>query len=58
MIKLILSLAGVVVAGAAWAASNKSTEKNSNKVAYNERNSSRKDNENNFLDFSGGLFGI
>ena len=58
MVSGIISLAGLFVAGAAWVASDKNTEKNRNKVIGDKRNNSKNNNKNNFLDFSGGLLGI
>ncbi|MEI6489082.1 MAG: hypothetical protein WCP52_08975 [Bacteroidota bacterium] len=58
MVSPIVCLAGLFVAGAAWLASNKNTEKSNNEVTYDEGNRSQDKNENNFLDFSGGLLGI
>ena len=59
MVSGIVSLAGLFVAGVAWlASSNKNTEKSNNRVTYDEGNRSENNNENNFLDFSGGLLGI
>ena len=58
MINLILSLAGLFVAGVAWVTSDKNTKMSNNNVAYEDEGNRSGNSKDNFLDFSGGLLGI
>ena len=58
MIKLIVSLAGLFVAGVAWGANKTNNEHRNNKITYDEGKRANKKNEKKFLDLSGGVFGI